>query len=341
MRSCLKNYWIFFLIVLSSCAKQEDAGTATPEVEFYTPQGFPAPYYDLSGNPLSYARFSLGRKLFYDPVLSIDSTIACGSCHQQSVAFAHADHRLSHGVNNLLGTRNSPVIFNMAWNPAFFWDGGVHNLELQPLGPITNPVEMAETLPGVISKLRNSSTYPALFKSAFGTDTIITDHVMKALAQFMAVMISDKSKYDFYLAGKATFTASEERGLAVFRAHCNSCHREPLFSDFSYRNNGLDSVFTADAGRARITNLPQDSGKFKVPTLRNIVLSKPYMHDGRLGSLSAVLDHYQGHIRHSATLDPLLVNGITLNSRERSDLLAFLATLTDATFTHNREFSEQ
>lgn len=325
---------------LSSCSDDNEGDSYYMPVEFYTPEGFPPPVYNLSNNPLSYSRFSLGRKLFYDPVLSLDSSISCGECHQQSVAFAHADHRLSHGINGLLGTRNSPPIFNMAWNPSFFWDGGVHTLELQPLAPITNPVEMNESIQGVLNKLRRSKTYPSLFKSAFGTDTIITDHVMKAMAQFMAVMISDKSRYDYYLQGKSTLSSSEMRGLSVFRSKCASCHKEPLFSDYSFRNNGLDSVFVRDPGRAQITALPQDSGKFKVPSLRNIMLTKPYMHDGRHTNLSQVLDHYTSKIRQSATLDPLLTNGISLSANERSDLLAFLATLTDSRFITNKEFSE-
>ncbi len=324
---------------LSSCSDDNEENIGMP-VEFYTPEGFPAPEYDLTNNPLSYSRFSLGRKLFYDPVLSLDSTISCGECHQQSVAFAHADHKLSHGINGLLGTRNSPPIFNMAWNPSFFWDGGVHTLELQPLAPITNPVEMNETIQGVLNKLRRSATYPSLFKSAFGTDTINTNHLMKALAQFMAVMISDKSRYDFYLRGEATFSGAEQRGLNVFRANCASCHKEPLFSDYSFRNNGLDSVFFRDPGRAQITGLPQDSGKFKVPSLRNVMLTKPYMHDGRHANISQVLDHYTSKVRQSYTLDPLLSNGITLSATERSDLIAFLSTLTDPRFISNKEFSE-
>lgn len=336
----LSFLFLALTLVTVSCQDSDIESHDIP-VKFYTPAGFPEPYYTLDKNPLSYSRFTLGRKLFYDPVLSRDSTIACGSCHQQFASFAHAEHKVSHGIDGLLGNRNSPVIFNMAWNPEFFWDGGVHTLELQPLAPITNPVEMDETIPGVLMKLRRSPTYRDLFRSAFGSDTIITDHLVKALAQFMAVIISDKTKYDAYIAGQSTFTSEEYRGLKVFRAKCASCHKEPLFTDYSYRNNGLDSIFSKDPGRAKITAMSQDSGKFKVPSLRNIMLSKPYMHDGRFNSLSQVLDHYQSKVRQSATLDPLLTNGIQLAPYERQELMAFLATLTDVNLINNRQFSEQ
>ena len=327
------------MLLVASCSDSTDEN-ASLGVSFYTPEGFPEPSYNLQYNPLSANRFLLGKKLFYDPVLSIDSTVSCGSCHQQFVAFANSEHRFSHGVNNQFGVRNAPALFNLAWNPEFFWDGGSHSLEMQPLGPITNPVEMADNLPNVLNKLKRSQTYPSLFRSAFGTDTITTDRLVKSLALFMAVLISDNSKYDFYRRGEATLTSAEMRGLNLFRANCASCHKEPMLSDYSYRNNGLDSLFVRDAGRAHITNLPQDSGKFKVPSLRNIVLTKPYMHDGRFNSLSQVLDHYTMRIKQSATLDPILVGGIQLSNAERSDLIAFLNTLTDYRFVNNKKFSE-
>jgi cytochrome c peroxidase len=324
----------------AGCDTSQDPFDAGVMVDFYTPEGFPPPVYTLKDNPLSTERFLLGKKLFYDPLLSVDSTVSCGSCHQQTVAFAHADHQFSHGINDLLGNRNSPGLFNLAWHNELFWDGGSHNLELQPLGPITNPVEMNETLPNVIFKLRRSSFYPAMFKDAFGTDTIITDHLMKALAQFMAVMISDQSKYDQYRRGELSLSSSEMNGLNIFRSNCASCHTEPLLSDFSYRNNGLDSVYVNDPGRARITNNPLDSGKFKVPSLRNVMLTFPYMHDGRLNNMSKVLDHYASGVKSSNTLDPLLAGGIQLTLEERKDLLAFMTTLTDYRFIRDRRFSE-
>lgn len=332
------------LVVFFASCKEEDGGV-TPEgpnyVTFYVPDGFPAPVYSFQNNTVTPAGFELGRKLFYDPLLSNDSTIACGSCHQQGVAFAHADHKVSHGINGLLGNRNAPALFNIAWIPLFMHDGGINHLEVQPLGPIANPVEMDEDINDVLVKLKRSSYYPGQFEKAFGDDTITTQRIMQAMAQFMGTMISASAKYDQYRAGKTTFTAAETSGLNLFRTHCESCHREPLLTDMNFRNNGLDSVFVKDAGRARITLQPQDSGKFKVPSLRNIAVTKPYMHDGRFDNLSQVLDHYASGIKQSSTLDPILSSGnIPLSVQDKSDLLAFLQTLTDYTFIRDKRFSE-
>ncbi|MBK9636747.1 MAG: cytochrome-c peroxidase [Bacteroidetes bacterium] len=326
------------VVLLSACSKSEDGGT---KPFFYIPDGFPDPVYQFQNNPVTPEGFALGKKLFYDPILSRDSTIACGSCHQQFVAFAHSDHRLSHGINNLLGNRNSPALFNIAWFPNFMWDGGVNHLEVQPLAPIGNPVEMDETMANVIMKLKRSNSYPALFEAAFGSDTITTQATMRAMAQFMGSMISADSKYDKYKDGKVNFTNAELSGLQLFRAKCESCHKEPLLTDMSFRNNGLDANFNKDAGRAKITTLPQDSGLFRVPSLRNVVLTYPYMHDGRLEKLMDVMNHYHSGIQLSSTLDPLLsTGGIPLTAMEKNDLITFLGTLTDYTFIHDNRFKE-
>lgn len=340
-----KRYGLLFIIslilVIQACSPDDNSNADSDGVAFYIPPGFPAPVYNFQNNPISSSGFSLGRKLFYDPILSRDSTISCGSCHQQFVAFAHADHTLSHGINGLLGTRNSPALFNIAWFPNFMWDGGVNHLEVQPLAPISNPVEMDETIANVIVKLQRNLTYQAMFEAAFGTDSVTTQLTMKALAQFMGTMISANSKYDKYREGTGTLSANELNGLQLFRVHCESCHAEPLLTDMQFRNNGLDSVFKKDPGRARITNLPQDSGLFRVPSLRNITLTHPYMHDGRFQNLGQVLDHYISGIVQSATLDPLLSTGtIPLNAQEKSDIISFLETLTDQKFISDKRFKE-
>lgn len=309
----------------------------TPRLQ--QPEGWPRPVYDFSGNPLSRAGFELGRALFYEPKLSRDDSIACANCHQQFVAFANAGHRLSHGVNNALGTRNAPALFNLAWQPSFMWDGGVHPLEVQPLGPISNPVEMAETLAGVVRKLQDDPRYPPRFAAAFGSPRIDGQHVLLALTQFVATLQSADSPYDRYLAGRARFNAQEQRGLAVFRAQCASCHREPLFSDYSFRNNGLDAE-PRDPGRAHITERAEDRGLFRVPSLRNIAVSGPYMHDGRFETLDAVLAHYAEGIVSSATLDPALRQGLKLDAADRAALRAFLDTLTDERFLHDPRFAD-
>lgn len=338
------KYWLLITVVpvFFGCKKDkpdEVIPVDNESVSFYVPPGFPQPVYDFQNNPLTQEGFQLGRKLFYDPLLSSDNSVSCGSCHQQFVAFAHADHNVSHGVNGLLGTRNAPPMFNLAWHSEFFWDGGSNHLETQPIGPLTNPVEMDETIANVIQKLKNTTVYPQLFKSAFGSDSITSQNMLRALAQFTAVLISADSKYDRYMQGNESFTPQEVSGLQLFRQHCESCHKEPLFTDLQYRNNGLDQVFT-DAGRAIITQLPSDSGKFKVPSLRNVVLSYPYMHDGRFKNLNLVLDHYISGVKQSSTVDPLISNGIPLNAQEKSDIISFLQTLTDTKFTTDHRFSE-
>lgn len=331
-----------FTIVIHSCERDNDSASSGPgPVSFYVPEGFPEPVYKFDNNPLTQDGFELGRRLFYDPILSRDSTISCGFCHQQFVAFANADHRLSHGIDGLLGTRNAPALFNLAWISGFMWDGGVNHIEVQPLAPIANPVEMDETISGVIVKLQRSQTYRNLFRRAYGSDTINSQLMLRAMAQFMGAMISDKSRYDDYRLGKIQFNAEELRGLQLFRTHCASCHKEPLLTDMQFRNNGLDSVFTRDAGRAHVTGLPQDSGLFRVPSLRNVVLTYPYMHDGRFSSLGRVIDHYRSGIRSSSTLDPLLANGgIPLSDQDKSDLISFMNTLTDQAYLKDRRFSE-
>jgi cytochrome c peroxidase len=222
------------------------------------------------------------------------------------------------------------------------WDGGISHIELQPLGPIANPVEMDETITNVISKLSADANYPGMFRAAFGSDTITTQRITQAITQFQGLMISDNSKYDQVQRGEATFTQQENFGLATFRSKCASCHQEPLFTDRSFHNNGLRPEPTImDAGRMMITANPADSMLFATPSLRNIALTGPYMHDGRFQTLSQCLDHYSGgNLYQSATLDPALSAGIPLTAQEKSDLLAFLATLTDYTMIEDPKFKE-
>lgn len=322
------KYVLFVLTIglLLSCSKNKIE--KMKPWGFYYDSNFPAPVYTFQNNSVNYNRFLLGKELFYDKILSSDSTISCSTCHEQAHGFGSHNSALSVGVNGALGTRNSPVIFNMAWNPSFMWDGGINHIEVMPIGPITNPVEMNETMANVIQKLQNSAKYKKLFKEAFGSEQVTDQKMLRAFAQFLSMIISDQSKYDQVKRGEATFTTQEQSGYAIFQAKCSQCHTEPLFTDFQYRNNGLDATFT-DLGRATITQNPADNGKFKVPTLRNIELSYPYMHDGRFFTLNQVLDHYNAGIEQSTTLDPLLQSGIPLTNTEKQQLIAFLKTLTD------------
>lgn len=333
--------YVIFYVGLISCnvdpaIKNE---SSLKDLKFEIPVGFPQPHYTFEGNEVTKERFELGRKLFYDPILSRTNTISCGSCHQQFSAFSQIDHPVSHGVDDLLGTRNSPVLFNLAWYKEFMWDGGVNHIEVQPFAPIENPVEMDETLLSVIQKLNASSDYKKMFKAAYSVDSASTKYMALAISQFMAMMISADSKYDKFIRNEENLTADENEGYQIFQQKCASCHKPPLFTDLSYRNNGLDDTFQ-DEGRKMITQNVSDLGKFKVPTLRNIAISYPYMHDGRLNTLDQVLEHYNSGIKQSSTLDPILQNGITLTADDKAKLISFLNTLTDNTFIKDKRFSE-
>lgn len=312
------------------------------DISFEVPKGWPTPFYNFQGNPLTKEGFELGKKIFFDPRLSRDNSVSCGSCHQPFAAFAQLDHDLSHGINEQLGNRNSPPIFNMNWHTSFFWDGGVNHIEVQPIGPIQNPVEMDETIENVVTKLSADAQYKTMFKAAFGDETINSQRMLKALAQFMGSLVSSNSKFDKYSRGEAggAMTESELAGLNIYKDKCAGCHSEPLFSDFSFRNNGLEPNALNDSGRARITHLPGDMRKFKTPSLRNLKYTPPYMHDGRFTTLDQVLDHYASGVKQSPTLDPLLQNGIQLTAQQRTDLLAFLNTLNDEEFTKDKRFQE-
>lgn len=311
-------------------------------IVFQIPEGWPTPHYQFENNTLTQAGFELGRKLFYDPRLSRDNSVSCGSCHQQFSAFAQLDHAVSHGVDNLEGNRNSPALFNLAWHNSFFWDGGVNHIEVQPIAPIQNPVEMDEKLANIIPKLQADADYQIRFTKAFGNDTINSQRMLKALAQFMAALVSKDSKYDRVMRKESgySFTTSEQNGMQIFEQKCSTCHKAPLFSDFTYRNNGLTASAVNDSGRAHITKDAADLYKFKVPSLRNLKYTAPYMHDGRFKNLENVLQHYVSGITNSTTLDASLQGGISLTDQQKTDLLAFLNTLNDEVFTKNKQFAE-
>lgn len=308
------------------------------------PSGWPAPRYDFSGNKITADGFKLGRKLFYEPMLSRDNTISCGTCHQQFAAFANDEHKFSHGIDGQFGTRNAPGLYNLAWHPSFMWDGGINHIELQPFGPITNPIEMDETLPTVLEKLRATPEYVDLFDKAFGSPEIDSQRLFYAMVQFMGSMVSATSKYDWVMRGELPggFSEAEYNGLRLFRQHCASCHSEPLFSDFSFRNNGLEvSPLLQDSGRAHITGAAEDRYKFKVPSLRNVAVTAPYMHDGRFVTLRQVLLHYKEGIAQTDNLDPQFADGgIPLSDVQMAEIEAFLLTLTDNEFMQMRAFAE-
>lgn len=309
-------------------------------IYFEVPKGFPKPVYNFKNNPLTEEGFELGRKLFYDPILSKDNTISCASCHLQATGFTHVDHDLSHGIDGKIGTRNSLTLQNLAWKTSFMWDGGVNHLDVQPLAPITSEVEMNETLENVVNKLNQNQEYPELFQKAFGTKKVTGQLTLKALSQFLVLLTTSNSKYDKVMRNEEKFNESEQKGYILFRNHCASCHTEPLFSNEQFENNGLEVDSTLnDYGRMKITQKSSDSLKFKVPTLRNIQFTFPYMHDGRFSTLSEVIKHYNSGIHQSKTLSKQLQQPMQLSDNDRTDLVAFLKTLSDKEFLFDERFS--
>ena len=309
-------------------------------LKFIIPIGFPTPPTNIfSKNKLTVEGFDLGKKMFYDARLSKGGEISCGSCHQQFASFATYDHDLSHGVNNSFSNRNAPALINLAWMKEWHWDGGINHLEMQPLSPLSAANEMGEKLDTVLLKLKRDTAYARMYKAAFGDATITTERMLKAFAQFTGSLISANSKYDKVKRGEASFILPEQKGYEIFKANCNSCHKEPLFTDNTFRNNGITINRFNDVGRQTITQDKMDSLKFKVPTLRNIALTLPYMHDGRINSLENVIKHYTLLDTTLTNLDPLLRKKILLTDKEKKQLVLFLYTLTDTSFTKNKRFA--
>jgi len=323
---------LLLCFIIASSFLQDGTLYKPTYLKFAIPNGWPKPGTNIfAKNPLTEEGFQLGRKLFYDGRLSKDGNFACASCHQQFAAFSSFDHDFSHGFNNGFTKRNAPPLFNIAWMKELHWDGGINHIEVQPLAPITAPNEMAETIENVLKKLNADTSYKRMFAAAFRNPTINSQQMLKAIAQFLGSIQSYNTKYDKVKRGEAAFSKSEEVGYEIFKAKCNSCHREPLFTDYSFRNNGLDAQpRVQDNGRMDITGLAKDSLKFKVPSLRNITLSKPYMHDGRFYSIGRVIDHYRSGINTSQpNLDSLLKNRIDISNQEKIDLISFLFALKD------------
>jgi len=310
------------------CNKKDDTNGDLQPINFPVPEGWPAPVYDFSANPLTKEGVALGKKLFFDGRLSRDGNFPCVSCHQPFAAFATYEHDLSHGIDDQFTTRNAPALFNLAWHSNFHLDGGITHLDLQPLAPITASNEMGETIENVLQKLNADPEYQRDFARVFGTPQITTANMTKALSQYMLMLISANSKYDRVMKGKASFDVNEEAGYAIFKEKkCNTCHVEPLFTNLEYEYTGLplNPTFN-DFGRMNITGRKEDSLKFKVPSLRNVALTFPYMHDGRFWNLEDVYDHYN--------------QTIPLSPVERSLLTEFLKTLTDEKLMNDPELTE-
>lgn len=347
----------FFLIF--ACNKIHEQNPNPTKVNLNVPFHLGTKFKIPENNPLTKQGIDLGRMLFYDKQLSLDNTISCASCHKQQLAFTDGEI-LSKGVGGKTGVRNSMSLSNLIFlDSLFMWDGRAKSLEHQALFPIQDHLEMNQTLEATANKLQNDSKYPPKFKILFGSDVITSDMIAKVLAQFERTLISGNSKYDQHLMNRYVLSAQERNGMKLFLTHpvakdglrggnCGDCHGG-LFQTFNtMHNNGLDAQFL-DSGFATVTKRATDMGKFRVPSLRNIAITAPYMHDGRFKTLEEVLDHYNEHINKSTTLDILIVAGtnnigenshkLGLTALEKKDIIAFLKTLTDSSFITNKEFS--
>ena len=354
----MKQFRFILLLILMSCGdKESDANVYEPipynlEVPELFQQKLIAPLIPAN-NKLTIEGVALGKKLFFDKLLSSDNSVSCATCHNPQESFSD-NTVLSTGVNGLIGTRHSMPLFNLAWNfdEKFFWDGHKFSLEQQALEPIIQANEMGNSSWEIVeNRLQNHPEYPKLFKQAFKTSTITKTLVTQAIAQFERTLISGNSKFDRYSLGQETLTPQELDGLDVFmneeRGDCFHCHgnpNNPLWTDNKFHNNGLDATFT-DLGLGAFTGDPNDNGKFKSPSLRNLEYTAPYMHDGRFATLDDVINHYSEGIQNSPTIDALIkkVNqgGVQLPTQEKANLKAFLLTLSDPNFVNNPQFENQ
>ncbi len=298
-------------------------------------------------NPLTVEGVELGRRLFHERALSASGAVACASCHQAASAFADGGRALSAGHKGRIGQRNAMPLFNLAWYDAFFWDGRVKTLREQVLHPISDPREMALPLDKATAVLSQEASYRAGFKQAFGDEAVTNDRIARALEQHLLTLVAQDAKFDRAARGEATLTGEERRGLELFvteydpkrglrGADCFHCHSGNLFTNGQFASNGLDLLYK-DQGRAGVTGAVADAGKFRVPSLRNVALTAPYMHDGRFASLEDVVAHYDHGVKATAALDPNLAKhpatGLGLSAADQRAIVAFLHTLTDHTLT--------
>lgn len=329
-----KALTIFTLFIITFACKKDNEGTSTMDsgdeiLTLQIPKGFPYPDIPQDNKPTP-NRIALGEKLFFDPILSRDSTIACGSCHLPGMKFTDG-LAVSNGIDGHQALRNAPTIMNVAYQPNFFWDGGSPTLEQQVLGPIQNPNEMDFNVNLVVARLQNNPTYVSDFKRAYNSDPSVFT-LTRAIACYERTLFTGRSKFDrFQYDGDTNaLNASEKNGMTLFfneTGDCFHCHVDYNFTDYSFQNNGLYSVY-ADSGRARITLRSSDVGKFKVPSLRNCELTGPYMHDGSMATLEEVVEHYNSGGQPSPTKSNV-VRPRNMTAQEKTDLVNFLKALTD------------
>lgn len=353
------------LIFVFACT--EDTQIKKPTPYLYEPPVMFGDRYEIpEDNPFTVEGIELGRHLFYEKILSRNNQISCGSCHQQSKAFTDGA-AFSTGLDGELTSRSSMSLVNLLWQTKFFWDGRTQSLEEQALQPIQDHIEMDLSLEEAVQRLSESEIYPDLFLDAFETEKITSDLIAKALGQFMRTLVSSNSKYDRHLIGEDVLTDQEKLGMDLFFTHpvpniglrggnCGDCHKTILTSGdrngfLGFNNNGLEPEEDLEDGLMAATGKPEDNGKFKAPSLRNIGLTAPYMHDGRFQTLEEVLDHYNENVQISATLDQQIVEAtnnaekvlppkLGLTNKEKEAIIAFLHTLTDETFITDEKFSD-
>ncbi|SFE71381.1 cytochrome-c peroxidase [Thermoflexibacter ruber] len=367
---------LLFTSMMTACNNSEQV-TPTKEEEIWNvnaPQSYPLKIPAMfservnipEDNPLTIQGVELGRMLFYEKKLSGNNTMSCASCHKQEKAFSD-NTRFSTGIQGIVGSKNSMSLANLLWVNRFFWNGRASSLEEQALAPIQDPIELHQSLEQAVKKLQETSIYPPKFKLVFGSEKITAQNIAKAIAQFERTLISANSKYDKYLRGEYTPTDLELKGMDLFFTHpvpqtnlrggnCGDCHLQITTAGDrngfrGFHNNGLDTDATLNIGLQAVTGNPNDRGKFKAPTLRNIALTAPYMHDGRFNTLEQVLEHYDQHIKMSQTLDPLIIEAsneqflppntvkLFLTPQEKQAILAFLQMLTDEEFIKNPKFA--
>lgn len=355
--------WVLLMVVWSvGCRPDAPDGpdnppSATP-LAIEIPPFFP-PMDIPPDNPTTVEGVELGRLLFWEKGLSADSTMSCGSCHLPSFSFADPN-AVSTGITGAQGTRNAMALVNMGWAQRFFWDGRAATLEEQILEPVSHPDEMNLPWSEAVTRLKEDADYANRFYVAFADETITPEKTAKAIAQFLRTMVSAESKFDRWRKGQVELTDLEFQGYEMFNREggdpevvtggqfggdCFHCHGEAglQFTDYLFHNNGLDSTFAADPGVADITGMPLDSGRFRTPTLRNVALSPPYMHDGRFNTLEEVVDHYNSGGFPSSTIDPFMKyssGGLMLQPQQKEALIAFLHTLTDTAFASNPAFAD-
>ena len=358
----MKRILVFSVVgLLVWMCRKPDPVEEKPQYGAATPYTLERPLFfpemDIpSDNPLTVEGIALGRKLFYDPILSGDNTLSCAGCHAPAAAFTDTN-RVSKGIDGLAGNRNSMPLFNLGYQDFFFWDGRAKSLEAQILQPVPPPSEMHQSWKRSAEKLQLIAAYREMFGKAFGDEAIDSTRVSKAIAQFLRTMVSSNSKFDKYRRGEATLTPEEFAGMDLFEkeggdpdvvnggqngADCFHCHGfgDMQFTDHLLHNNGLDSIFK-DKGAGEVTGRPQDMGKFKVPSLRNLSYTAPYMHDGRFKTLEEVIEHYNSGGHASPTIDPNMkytTGGLNLSPQKKAQLLAFLKTLDDPKFVNEPKF---